>query len=143
MPTSFALSMILALGVLAACTPGSSREPAAPLENTYWRLVELGGRPAVASEGPREAHLRFADSARVSGSTGCNRLTGTFTREGAALRFGQTATTRMACVEAPLNQQEQDFLAALRTTERHEIAGDTLGLVGPSDVLARLVATAK
>jgi heat shock protein HslJ len=49
----------------------------------------------------------------------------------------------MACLEEELNRQEQAFLAALRDTERHEIAGDTLRLVGPAGVLVRLVARPK
>ena len=130
-----------ALVGFAACAT-SGNPPAAPLENTHWRLAELGGRPAAGTGGQRDAHLQFSqDSARVAGSTGCNRLTGTFTRDGATLRFGPAATTRMACLDAQLNQQEQGFLDALRATERYEIAGDTLTLLGAAGPLARLVAS--
>jgi heat shock protein HslJ len=130
----------ISLAVLAACaTAGRTASPS--LEEIYWRLVELNGRPAVNNAGELRAHLRFTrDSARVVGSTGCNRLTGTFTRNGTTLRFGPTATTRMACLDSRLNVQERTLLAALQGTARHEVAGDTLSLIGPSGVLARFVA---
>ncbi len=128
------------LAALAACTtPGATRTPA-PLENTTWRLVELSGGPAVGGEGERAAGLEFlADGGRVAGSTGCNRLSGTFTRTGEALRFGPAATTRMACLDPRIMAQEQAFLAALTATERHRVDGDTLVLVGQAGPVARLV----
>ena len=49
------------------------------------------------------------------------------------------ATTRMACLDPQLNAQEQAFLAALTSTERHRIDGDTLVLIGRSGPVARLV----
>lgn len=135
-----ALIPLAALAALTACTtPGTTRTPA-PLENTTWRLVELSGSPAVRGEAERAAGLEFlADGGRVTGSTGCNRLTGTFARTGETLRFGPAATTRMACVDPRLMSQEQAFLAALTATERHSVDGDTLVLIGPAGPVARLV----
>ena len=132
-------ALVALVAMLAACA-GRVAPSGASLEGTYWRLVELGGRPAAGTGHSREAHLEFAaDGGRVTGSTGCNRLTGSFTRDAAMLRFGATATTRMACLDPSLNAQEQRFLAVLRDTERHEIAGDTLTLIGAGGTLARLV----
>ena len=132
------------LAALAACTtPGAASRTPAPLENTTWRLVELSGSPSLDGEGARAAGLEFlADGGRVAGSTGCNRLTGTFTRTGEELRFGPAATTRMACVDQRLMTQEQTFLAALTATERHRVDGDTLVLIGRSGSVARLVRAA-
>jgi heat shock protein HslJ len=135
---------LLALAAASACATSASRSSAAPLEDTYWRLAEVGGRPAIGAVGEREAHLQLGrDSARVVGSTGCNRLTGTYTSDGATLRFGPAATTRMACLEPQMGEQEQAFLAALQATERLQIVGDTLTLVGRAGPLARLTAVAK
>ena len=132
------VSALFALFALVACAAGRRPAPAAFVDNE-WRLAELNGNPALTTEGRRRAYLRFArDSARVSGSTGCNRFTGTFTRAGQTLRFGPTmATTRMACVELQINQQERAFLAALQATQRYEVTGDTLTLSGASGTLAR------
>jgi heat shock protein HslJ len=68
-----------------------------------------------------------AEGNRVSGSTGCNRFTGTFTRTGASLRFSPLATTKMACPPT-LDAQERAFLAALQATTALHLAGNTLEL---------------
>ena len=129
---------LFALLPLIACATGTPRSPASPLENTAWRLVELGGQPALPGPNQNQPQLRFTgDSLRVVGSTGCNRLSGSYTRDGASLRFGPAITTKMACVDQRLNEQETRFLAALRATERHEIQSDTLTLIGASGPLAR------
>ena len=141
MPSNLALPIVFLVTVLGACSGGGNPSAGTPLEITYWRLLELNGRPAAGAVSERQAHLQFlADSSRVVGSTGCNRLSGPYTREGASLRFGPAAMTRMACLEAELNQQEQAFVAALTATERHTIDGDTLTLIGSSGPLARLLA---
>jgi heat shock protein HslJ len=153
MRQALALGLRAALALLlvgcvggAHSAPGNAAPPSRSLENTYWRLMEVRGRPAVAADSTREAHLRFvADSgggSRVAGSTGCNRLSGSYTRDGAALRFGPAATTRMACVEPAISAQETDLLAALAATTRHAIVGDVLTLSDAGGPLARFTAAA-
>jgi len=150
MRASRLLWIVASLGALAGCTSDRGAErPAAKvesqssptsLEGTDWRLVELNGKRALGTEGPGRAGLEFQrGGGRVSGSTGCNRFSGSFTLDGAALRFAPLATTRMACIDEKINQQELAFLSALGATERYALAGDTLTLVGPSGNLARFV----
>ena len=68
------------------------------LENTYWKLTRLKESPVIVAEGQREPHLVLnAQSGRVSGYGGCNRLSGSYERAGDRLSFGQIAGTRMAC----------------------------------------------
>jgi heat shock protein HslJ len=156
----FIISILVGLGALAACAKTGNEQPAdqpgsaapspsrsagsTPLETTRWRLAELNGRQATVVEGRREPHLIFdADSARVGGATGCNLLGGPFTSSGDSLTFGALITTKMACMESNLMDQERDFLGALSNTARYEIRGDTLLLKGRDDQpLARLVAVA-
>ena len=136
------LSLLLSLAAVAACSTSGSGSAASPLENTDWRLVELDGRPALGTDSARSPQLRFVgDSARVVGSTGCNRLSGSYERNGAALRFGPAITTKMACLDPQLNQQEVAFIGAIEATERHEITGDTLTLIGRAGPVARFTKT--
>ncbi len=126
--------MMLALATLAACvertptvaTPG----PAQALQGTYWRLTQVGGRPAAEGIPGREPHLRFdATGARMGGSTGCNSVSGAYRQEGDQLRFPEPiATTRMACTEPAAAEQEQRFIEALAASERFAIAGGRLVL---------------
>ena len=59
------------------------------------RLTET---PVEVAERQREPHLIFAhDQRRISGSGGCNRLTGSFELDGDKLHLGRMAGTMMAC----------------------------------------------
>ncbi len=85
--------------------------PAAAVEapGHSWRLVSLGG--AIALGG---AELVFLPDGSLSGSTGCNRFQGRVEVAGTALRvLGPLATTRMACVDSGIAEQEQALLSAL------------------------------
>lgn len=113
----------------------------AELTNTYWRLVRLGSDPVVPSAGRREPHLRFMPGDdRLQGSTGCNRLMGSYELTDARLRFGAVATTRMACEDDA--GQEQSLLQALEATRRFTILGSHLELRAEDGrLLARFEAT--
>lgn len=84
--------------------PGSA---GSPLRNTYRKLTHLADAPTRTVEQHREAHLIFAaHEQRISGSGGCNRITGGFDIDGDKLRLSRTAGTMMACPES----MEQEWL---------------------------------
>lgn len=58
--------------------------------------------------------LSFTESGRVTGSTGCNGLSGTYTATGTTVTFSPLAMTRRACVAPALNAQEARFTSALQ-----------------------------
>lgn len=97
-----------------------------PLEGTYWRATELVGKPTPTQDPKREAHLQFQAGGRVSGSDGCNRITGSYELNGDRVTFGQMAGTQMACLNP--SGTEQPFRAALKSAARLAIAGDRLDL---------------
>lgn len=135
-------AFVLCTTIAAACAPARVETTAAPLAGRDWRLVELGGMPAVGgNDSGRTVRIRFdADSGRVHGSGGCNRLFGPYKLSGDSLRLGPLASTKMACLDDQSNRQETAFLAALDDTRSYRISGDTLSLVGSSGLLALLVA---
>jgi putative lipoprotein len=99
-----------------------------PLRGTHWKLVRLGESPVEELEEPRAPHLVLsADELQVSGSGGCNRVSGGFELDGDELRFGQLASTMMACESGM--EQEQRFLRSLERVERYRIAGTHLELL--------------
>lgn len=113
------------------------------LRNTYWKLVTLNGDPVKVAERQREAHLIFAkDEARVSGSTGCNRVMGPFEADGSKLHFGNLISTRMACLGGGM-ELEQKFLQTLTKVESYRISGSHLEMLDASGtVVARFEAVA-
>ena len=117
---------LIALALLAAgCATGRPAGGAAGLVGPTWHLAALGGdRPA----GP-EATLTFSDDGRVSGTTGCNRVTGTYDLgAGGALSLSPLGTTRMAC-PPPAVEQERRVLDALARVDRAQVEGGRLVLL--------------
>jgi Ca2+/H+ antiporter, TMEM165/GDT1 family len=99
-----------------------------PLRGTYWKLVLLDNQAVVTNEKRQEPHLLFdTRELRVSGSGGCNRLSGGFESSGDTLRLPALMATEMACADGM--PQESRFLAALAQVSRHRISGNRLGLL--------------
>ena len=80
--------------------------------------------------------MLHADGGRVSGSSGCNRISGGYSLDGAALSFGPLAGTRRACAPA-LMELEQRFLTALAAATGYVIDREMLTLAGPDGPVAR------
>ncbi|MDN4165858.1 copper resistance protein NlpE N-terminal domain-containing protein [Cytophagales bacterium LB-30] len=100
----------------------------AQLEEKYWKLIELNGKPiSVSEKQAREAYLILKkESGRMIGRTGCNALNGTYQlQSGNRLKFSRTAMTQMACEHVPY---ETAFLQALERTDNYAVKGDTLSL---------------
>lgn len=118
--------------------------PAAPAgggsEKLYahrWTLTEAAGQPMTPTGDAREAHLLFSPPNRLSGATGCNRLTGTFALAGTGqLTFSPLATTRMMCPE-PAAAAEIRFVQALGTVKTYYVTDADLELRDGTAVVAR------
>jgi copper homeostasis protein (lipoprotein) len=116
-------------GVAQSGIPTSPSSPSGPvLIGTMWNAVEIDGQPLAASTSQlRPGIVLSGEGNRVTGATGCNRISGTFTQEGNALRFGPLVMTRMACVP-DRSAMENAFTAAMEATASHAIANQTLEL---------------
>jgi heat shock protein HslJ len=120
------LSVIFSLSVLAACSTTSvvSDEP---LQERYWRAVEIDGKALPAVAGRAEPHVVFGANQRAHGSDGCNRFQGGYDIS-KGLRFGQLASTMMAC-PPPIDQQARTFAQALAATVDYRIRGKKMQLL--------------
>jgi putative lipoprotein len=88
-----------------------------------------------------QAVLEIAPDGEVSGSGGCNRISGKATTEGAYMSFGPIVATKMSCDPATTDH-ESSFLAALADTRlwRFDEVRDKLILVDAHGVtVLRLV----
>lgn len=112
--------------------------PPTHLDGTSWRIISIDGQAVL---GDRPAELRFEGN-RVSGSAGCNRLTGSFTSDGSRLTVAQVAMTRMACPD-PLMMREARLVQllgqslAMRTDARGRL--NLTGNDGASIVLEQII----
>lgn len=134
------LEEVIVVETFGEALPGQRCEAAveaARLAGTYWRLTELPVEEGFAVDPRLRAHLVFdSDAGRVSGSSGCNRLIGTFVVDGSGLTFGPLAGTRMACPE-PAMELEQRFHAALTAVTSYSIEGEVLTLLASGSPVAR------
>jgi heat shock protein HslJ len=103
------------------------------LVGTPWTLTALGSDDTTSSAAPdHPGLLLFAAGGTVSGSTGCNSFHGTYTLSGDSLSFGPLATTRKAC-EQEVMTQEQAFVQAMEQVTGFSIEGPQLTLVDAGD----------
>ena len=102
-----------------------------------WNLIELEGKSAVITAG-NQPHLLFfpGQISRVSGSTGCNKLNGSFVLSAAnSINFSSLATTKMACVG---DNVESKFLEALGKVNSWAIINNQLLLKNGKVIMAKL-----
>lgn len=104
-------------------SPTSSSNGPASLVGTEWLLSDLAGTPVVPNS---KASLSFLESGRAAGNASCNRFTGAVTITGKAIKFGQMASTRMACVDADVSAQEDQYLKLLGTANRYDLTANSL-----------------
>jgi len=111
----------------AAASP-AGKQPQPGLRGQRWRLQALQDGPGAtlleAPERPPELELA-ADSERMSGSGGCNRLMGGYRLKGERLHFSQLASSQMACPQEVM-AFEQRYTRALERVRRWSIDKHTL-----------------
>jgi heat shock protein HslJ len=118
----------LTLLILSGCAGiDSTADPTALLMGEEWTVEDIDRRGVIDRS---HISIQFLDQNRVAGRASCNRFMGGFTATGdQGLRFSTLASTKMACPEA-LMKQEQLFLQILEQVERYEIdSTGTLRLV--------------
>jgi heat shock protein HslJ len=104
-----------------------ARTADATFEKTVWVLTHLGTEAVPASDSVREARLQFDKTdLQVTGSGGCNRLSGRYLLSGNRLTLTPLAMTRMACVDGP--NVEDRFVEALAQVVTFSIVGQELDL---------------
>ena len=90
--------------------------PPPTLEGVDWEVTGFNnGRQAVV--GPHlgtRLSLRF-EGGSIVGHAGCNGFHADYSLDGNRIVIGPAATTRKACAEAPVMEQEREFLAALES----------------------------
>lgn len=98
------------------------------LTGVNWQLTDVNiNNGIVVAVG--EATAVFGEDGSLSGSTGCNNYRTTFTQDGSALTISpEIISTRMACPDGAISEQEAAFLAALPQTATYQMDGDRLEL---------------
>ena len=104
-----------------------------------WDVTELQGQPVTISSGNQPNLLFFPGKlSTVSGSTGCNKLNGSFELTAVNfIKFSPLTTTKMACIG---DNVELKFLAALAKVNNWSIINNQLLLNTGKTNMAKLKA---
>jgi heat shock protein HslJ len=97
------------------------------LLGTRWHLIEVVWTGVRDDAELGQAELSFSADGRLSGSTGCNRLNGSYTLTDNKLAFGPMMTTRRACPSSQ-GQLEIAVEKALDKVNGFEISDSILHL---------------
>lgn len=107
----------------------SDQDANAQISNTTWELVELDGSKIdqTNTEGKKIQFTLNSTDQRVFGNSGCNNFNGSYNLEdGMRIKFSQIASTRMACPESDINEQE--VLNVFNKADNYTVNGNKLML---------------
>ena len=140
LPIRFEIAYDAAAAASASASASAAALPDRALTGTYWKLVEIDAAKAEVFANQREPHVILRnETTRVSGSSGCNNLAGSYASSGSTLSFGPMAGTRMMCIHGM--EQEAAIHKALARVAGWQVSGDRLALRDAAGaVVARLQA---
>jgi heat shock protein HslJ len=121
-PPFLAVALLAVLGTIAPATA----KTAPTLTGQTWQLNKLAGIPR-SSLGITAA---FTSTGKVSGFSGCNSYSGTYTSSGTSISVSDNvAVTSKACRKG-LMATERAYLAALTAARTYSVEHGTLTLMG-------------
>jgi heat shock protein HslJ len=119
------LASIVSISAAAIIMTGCSTKPPAAvtpeLSGTIWLVEDINGQGVLDM---LQSTLHFKDAENVTGNGGCNNFFSIAYIDEWLISFGPIGTTRMACSEAIMDQ-EQRYLNALAATGRYQYNPET------------------
>jgi heat shock protein HslJ len=130
------LELRTADGALAATF---QRAPAgsSALPGSSWIVTAYnnGKQAVVSTMAGTDLTANFGTDGNLTGNSGCNTYSASYKIDGSNITIGPAATTRMACEQAVMDQ-EQQYLSALSTAATYRLDGSKLELRTADDALA-------
>ena len=117
------LAVTAATGLLLVSAAGARES--VDLTGPTWQLAKLAG----VSKGVSSVTARFTSDGKVSGFSGCNQYSGSYTTSGSRISISKLSRTLMACVKAQM-LLEGVYVKALASARRYSISGSKLTLKG-------------
>lgn len=124
------IARLFAIGLaLAALVPAAFAAPGHDdtLAGTSWQLVSYGtgDAPTPALDG-HAVTLQFTTDGQLAGNGGCNLYNGSYSVDNGALTVSPVVSTRRACIDDPVTQQESAYLALLQAAKSYTLDGGRL-----------------
>lgn len=91
------------------------------LPGSKWKLAGLADDMGATLLMSADAiTLNFGADDEISGNGGCNNYHGTYKLDGSALTIGPVGSTKMACADDALNEQEVKYFKSLESVAAYE-----------------------
>lgn len=111
---------------------GSSEVVKKTLDMNAWEIVQIGAKSLEGMDSDQLPTMMFdLVKGQVSGSTGCNSYSGSFSSDEFGVEMGETAVTKKAC---PDMATETMFLEALGNVARIDLGDDMIRMFNASGV---------
>ncbi|MBE2279364.1 MAG: META domain-containing protein [Ignavibacteriaceae bacterium] len=133
----YKILIVITLTILfAGCFSQSViKEETVLLSNNLWTLSSLPGIEVLDSQSEKAPNISFnLNENKVSGFAGCNRFMGPVQINGETIKFGNIASTMMACPEMEL---EIKFMKIFNTVDRYTIQDGKLIFFSGDNVVAK------
>jgi heat shock protein HslJ len=121
-------TIVILMFALALCACATAATEDAQLHDRDWTLVSVDGFASLPS-GVATPTIRFGSDGQLSGNTGCNLASGSYTTSGDSLTVGPLISTRRACADERGNELERAYVRAAEATRRFRVANGELELV--------------
>lgn len=110
---------------LQSCSCKKGAEAVAELSTGSWELEQMHGESIDPGEFAKIPALNFDKAeSRISGNSGCNSMSGSYTINEDKITFGPIAQTKMACQGAG----EGKFMTLFNSVQKFKLQGDKLNL---------------
>jgi heat shock protein HslJ len=110
--------------------PGTPTGPAGgadTLVNTRWTVVSIAEAGTASSPvAGSMVTLEFSSETQAGGNGGCNMYGAEVQIQDGSITFGPITSTKMACADDSVTQQEQRYFQALQSAASYELTGDQL-----------------
>jgi heat shock protein HslJ len=119
------MPVVTSRAVMAQTASSPASTAGSPLEDTYWKLTQLGGQAINLKNARTEPHLVLdSKSHRLNGSAGCNQVVGTYEQKENSLSFAQLTSSMLPCPAG--FDADSRFMTALREVKTWQVDGSTL-----------------
>lgn len=121
------LGVLVVASAAAGCSlVEDERDPMAELVyDRNWIVSQVQGAPAAPGV---TSTLLISEDGKVSGNAGCNGFFGSAIIDNDAISFGNLGSTRMACPEPAMGQEDR-MLQALDSTRGYRLDAEDLVLL--------------
>ena len=112
-------ALLLAAASVVSSAASADEPAGGELVGTVWRWVRLASAETVEVDEPERYTLELAAGGRYAIRADCNRGSGSYSLDGAALRLGPGPMTRAACPPGSLGDRFAGLLSRVASWQRH------------------------